>query len=356
MNVIRVASVPAAHPYVSAIVDPSLIDLLPDPVPLGATEHGQWWPPRWLEPDYLLGHIGDIDVLHVHFGFEGVGHDDLVAVADVLAAHRIPLVVTVHDLVNPHVDDQSPYDAKLGTLVRRADALTTLTAGAARRVADRWGAVPAVLPHPHLLPLDRVGARRTPASRPRVAVHGKFLRANIDPWPVVDTLVSSHLVPEAISLRVDLDENALTSPRADVRLPDRLANYRSLGVDVRIHPPFTDDELIDYLHEIDILVLPYRFGTHSGWIEACFDSGVLPVVPDCGLFHEQLACNTFGYGIGRFDEAGLLRAVDRAADQVRASPGGDDLVRRRMRATQRREVRHATAQLYRRLLDTAKIA
>ena len=356
MNVIRVASVPAAHPYVSAIVDPTLIALLPDPIPLDATVPGQWWPPRWLDPDYLLSHIDDIDVLHVHFGFEGVEHDDLVAVADVLAAHRVPLVVTVHDLVNPHMDDQSHYVAKLGTLVRRADALTTLTAGAARRVADRWDAVPAVLPHPHLLPIDRVGVRRTPASRPRVAVHGKFLRANIDPWPVVDALVDSHLVPESISLRVDLDANALTSPRADERLPGRLADYRSCGVDVRIHPPFTDRELVDYLHEIDILVLPYRFGTHSGWIEACFDSGVLPVVPDCGLFHEQLACNTFGYGTDRFDEAGLLCAVDRAAAAVRALPGGDDLDRRRMRATQRREVRRATAQLYRRLLDTARIA
>lgn len=356
MNVIRVASVPAAHPYVSAIVDPTAIALLPDPVPLGATEPGQWWPPRWLEPDHLLRHIDGVDVLHVHFGFEGVDHDRLLAVADVLAAHRVPLVVTVHDLLNPHVADQASYLAKLGTLVRRADALTTLTDGAARQVTDHWGAVASVLPHPHLLPIEHVGVRRTPPSRPRVAVHGKFLRANIDPWPVVDALVGSRLVPETISLRVDLDANALTSPRADARLPDRLADYRTRGVDVRIHPPFTDRELVDYLREIDIMVLPYRFGTHSGWIEACFDSGVLPVVPDCGHFREQQECNTFGFGVGRFDEAGLLAAVDRAAGQVRALPGGDDLGRRRHRATQRRQVRHATTQLYRQLLDTAKIA
>lgn len=353
---IRVASVPATHPYVSAIVDPATIALLPDPVPRGATEPGQWWPPRWLEPDHLLRHIDEIDVLHVHFGFEGVDHGDLVAVADALAAHGVPLVVTVHDLVNPHLDDQSGYVAKLATLVHRADALTTLTDGAARQITERWGAVAAVLPHPHLLPIEHVGARRTAPSRPRVAVHGKFLRANIDPWPVVDALVRSPLVPETISLRVDLDANALTSPRADAGLPDRLADYRSRGVDVRIHPPFTDRELIDYLREIDVMVLPYRFGTHSGWIEACFDSGVMPVVPDCGHSREQQACNVFGYGPGRFDEAGLLAAVQRAADEVRARPSGDDPGRRHRRATQRRQIRDATTRLYRRLLDTAKIA
>lgn len=356
MNVIRVASVPAAHPYVSAIVDPSVIALHPDPVPRGATEPGQWWPPRWLEPDHLLRHIDEIDVLHVHFGFEGVDHDDLVTVADVLARHRVPLVVTVHDLVNPHLDDQSGHVAKLETLVRRADALTTLTDGAARQIADRWGAVAAVLPHPHLLPIEHVGVRRRPPSRPRVAVHGKFLRANIDPWPVVDALADSSLVSETISLRVDLDANALTSPRADPRLADRLADYRSRGVDVRVHPAFTDRELIDYLREIDVMVLPYRFGTHSGWIEACFDSGVVPVVPDCGQFQEQHACTTFGYGPGRFDDAGLLAAVERAAGQVRALPSGDDLGRRHERATQRRQVRHATTRLYQQLLDTVKIA
>ncbi len=351
MNPIRVASVPAAHPYTTATVDTTHLTLLPDPVPPGASQPGQWWPPRWLDPQYIRARITEIDILHIHFGFETIGHDDLVMVADVLTAHGVPLVVTVHDLANPHLDDQSGHLAKLATLLHRADAVVTLTDGAARQIRDRWGVSATVLPHPHLLPIDEVGSRRARRTPPVVAVHAKSLRANIDPWPVMDTLVGA----QHFSLRLDLDENALTSPRADARLPELLGTYRDRGVDVRIHPPFTDDELVGYLRDIDILVLPYRFGTHSGWVEVCHDSGVIPVVPDCGQFHTQQPCATFGFGVGRFDEAGLLAAVDHAALQI-SGHTSDDLGRRRARARERDRVRWDTTELYRHLRETARTA
>ncbi|MEH3139075.1 MAG: glycosyltransferase [Mycobacterium kyogaense] len=349
MTLIRVASVPAAHPYISAIVDTTLLTLLPDPVPPGASQPGQWWPPQWLDPRYVLARVTEIDVLHVHFGFETVERDDLDAVADVLAAHDVPLVVTVHDLANPHLGDQTGHLAKLATLLHRADAVLTLTHGAARHIRRRWGITPMVLPHPHVVPIEQVGSPRMQRTPPVVAVHAKFLRANIDPWPVMNTLVAA----QHFSLRLDLDENALTSSRG-AHLAGRLDGYRERGVDVRVHPPFTDAELVDYLHDIDVLVLPYRFGTHSGWVEACHDCGVVPVVPDCGHFHEQQPCATFGFGIGRFDQASLLAAVTDAAAQV---PGrADDLSRRRMRAAERDGVRRDTASLYRRLRETARTA
>ncbi|MBX7454723.1 glycosyltransferase [Mycolicibacterium sp. 3033] len=331
-------------------MDTTLLSLLPDPVPPGASQPGQWWPPQWLDPQYLLARISEIDVLHVHFGFESVAHADLVAVADVLAAYGIPLVVTVHDLANPHLGDQADHVAKLATLVRRADTVITLTEGAARQILDRWGVSAMVLPHPHLLPLDQIGSPRAHRDVPVVAVHAKFLRANIDPWPVMDALIAA----QRVSRRLDLDENALGSPRADAQLADRLAGYREHGVDVRVHPPFTDAELVDFLHDIDILVLPYRFGTHSGWVEVCHDSGVIPVVPDCGHLHEQRPCATFGFGTGRFDEASLLAAVDDARGQVTGRT--DDLTRRRVRAAERDQVRRDTARLYRGLCRSARTA
>lgn len=350
MNLIRVASVPAAHPYITATVDTTLVTLLPDPVPPDASQPGQWWPPQWLDPQYVLAHVTEIDILHVHFGFESIEHDDLVAVADVLAAYGVPLVVTVHDLANPHLEDQTGHLAKLGTLLHRADAVITLTEGAAREVRDRWGVAATVLPHPHLLPIDQVGSPREHRTAPVVAIHAKFLRANIDPWPVMDTLLAA----QHVSLRLDLDGNALDSPRADEHLADRLAAYQARGVDVRVHPPFTDAELVGFLHDIDILVLPYRFGTHSGWVEACHDSGVVPVVPDCGHLHEQRPCTTFGFGLERFDRAGLLAAVDDALGQI--GDRTDDLTRRRARAAERDQVRQDTARLYRGLCRSARTA
>ena len=42
----------------------------------------------------------------------------------------LPLAVTVHDLANPHLDDQAGHLEKLGMLVHRAHVVVTLTDGA----------------------------------------------------------------------------------------------------------------------------------------------------------------------------------------------------------------------------------
>ena len=62
------------------------------------------------------------------------------------------LVVTVHDLRNPHDRDPSRHLEHLGILVTAADAVITLTPGAAAEIARRWSRTAAVVPHPTLLP------------------------------------------------------------------------------------------------------------------------------------------------------------------------------------------------------------
>jgi hypothetical protein len=49
----------------------------------------------------------------------------------------------------------------------------------------------------------------------------------------------------------------------------------------------TDPELWHSLTELDATILPYRFGTHSGWLEACRDLGTTVIVPTCGYYVEQ---------------------------------------------------------------------
>ena len=57
-------------------------------------------------------------------------------------------------------------------------------------------------------------------------------------------------------------------------------------------------------------VLPYRFGTHSGWIELCRDLGVHVLAPDCGHYADQWSqVRTFGNN----ERAGLDGASLRAA-------------------------------------------
>ena len=56
-----------------------------------------------------------------------------------LRRHDKPLVLTVHDLRNPHHDTAQLHDAQLGVLVPAADALITLTPGAAATIRRPLG-------------------------------------------------------------------------------------------------------------------------------------------------------------------------------------------------------------------------
>jgi hypothetical protein len=121
--------------------------------------------------------------------------------------------------------------------------------------------------------------------------------------------------------------------------------YRRAGVDVRVHPRFSDTELIGYLTEVDVAVLPYVFGTHSGWVEAFHDAGTTVLTPDCGFFTEQHGTLEYGYGPDGLDDAGLRRAVTTALNAL-GDTTGEDLGRRDRRRRERDDVRNAMVDLY----------
>jgi len=122
-----------------------------------------------------------------------------------------------------------------------------------------------------------------------------------------------------------------------------------------VHQRFSDAELAEYLTEVDVVVLPYVFGTHSGWVEACHDAGTTVVAPDCGFFTEQHGAHEYGYGLDGLDAASLERAVTAALADL-ARPGHDDLARRERRLLERTEVGNAMVDLYRSAVVSASAA
>ena len=106
-------------------------------------------------------------VVHLHFGFEHLTVEALGDWVRQLRRHRLALVLTVHDLQNPHLADQSRYQQLLRLLVAEADAVITLTAWAAAVIERVHGRAAHVIPHPHVVPLARVAAPVAPPSAPR---------------------------------------------------------------------------------------------------------------------------------------------------------------------------------------------
>ncbi|HCS57708.1 MAG TPA: glycosyltransferase family 1 protein [Gordonia polyisoprenivorans] len=341
---LRVASVPASHVYVrhlaSSSPDTALqrpVIRLPDPVPAdGATVPGGWWPPLMLDPRWIADHADDFDVFHLHFGFDAIAPDTIAAVIGELDRHGKPLVYTVHDLRNPHHPEPGAHEQALDLLIPAATRVITLTPGAAEEISSRWGREAAVLPHPHVVPETRLSPtrpRHTTTDEPFVVgVHTKSVRANMDPLPVIHTLLEAAAQSPDIVIRIDAHDeifepgNHWYNPDFGVELL-ALANHPRARV--QIHPYFDDTALWDYLAGLSASVLPYRFGTHSGWLEACHDLGTAVIAPSCGYYHQQQDCATFDFTESTFAEESLAQALDEVRQTPTRRPSRAERLRQR---------------------------
>ncbi|MGR6740832.1 hypothetical protein ACU6RU_02195 [Microbacterium sp. F1-18] len=351
---VRVVAVPAGHPYVRRVTDAAGIDLLPDPPVPGAAE-GVWWPPVALDPDWIRRNADRADILHVHFGTESFPAEHLTACVEEAHAAGWAVVFTVHDLTHPQLSDQSTYAAQLDELVPLADALVTLTPGAAAEVRDRWGRDALVLPHPAILHEGKSPSVVAVSEELRVGMHLKDLRPGTDGPTSTRTLVAAierlraeghHAVAEIRMHRSVRDQDARDEVRSAVaghphavlveqgRLPDAALNAALSG--------------------LDVCVLPYRYGSHSGWLELCWDLGVPVAVPDVGHFADQHDdASTASFRPGDVETlTAALRSLLSCDDAARpGSIARAELIEQRR--TRRREQDAATASahagLYRRL-------
>lgn len=141
----------------------------------------------------------------------------------------------------------------------------------------------------------------------------------------VDVLLNERVRDEATALRIAA---AIDAPRVDLRRTPRLS----------------DAGIEQWLRGLDVFVLPYRHGTHSGWVELCHDLGVRVAGTDVGHVGAQ---HPAGFSVIDLDDPLTL------ADAVRNTPltRGDEReallrTRRRERLTERDAVRAAHAALY----------
>ncbi|WP_345508366.1 glycosyltransferase [Terrabacter aeriphilus] len=361
-----IASVPAGHVYVRHLDPPvgaPTVVRLADPRPRADVPDAQWWPPRMLEPGWVDAHADDFDLMHVHFGFDAVSPADLEDLVACLRRHGKPLVLTVHDLRNPHQLDRALHDAQLDVLVPAADALLTLTRGAAQQVRTRWGREATVVPHPHVVEEPRLSLprrQRRPGDPFVVGVHAKSLRAGMDPLPVIEAVAEALPLMPGARLRVDAHTDVMTPgfARHDEGLATRLRELeRRADIELHVHDYFTDDELWDYLESLDVSLLPYRFGTHSGWLEACHDLGTTVIAPDCGYYADQRPCLLYAVAhdsdsdSGRSERpvaTGSLRDALLTAHRERPQWRADPLERARERA----EIARVHDEVYAAVLDT----
>ena len=379
-QLVRVASVPASHVYVRHIapIDGDVaapggpaaaardggvrVVRLADPHPDDPSRSAEqrWWPPVMLDAGWVREHADDFDIFHLQFGFDARTPDELRDLVAELRRHDKPFVYTVHDLRNPHHLDRAQHDAQLDVLIPAADAVITLTDGAAYEIKRRWARRAVVLSHPHVVDFEtmrriqhaRLDSQRDRArhddSGYRIGLHLKSLRANMNPVPVIGAMLDAiDGLPGAV-LQIDGHRDILepTGARYDDELAQLLRASADAGrIDLRIHDYFDDTQLWEYLASLDLSVLPYRFGTHSGWLEACRDLGTAVLAPNCGYYRDQAPVLLYLQDDDGLDADSLGSAVVRAYDE---RPLFSITVDERRR--QRDAVSDAHAALYRDLL------
>lgn len=285
---VRIASIPASHPYVRAVTAHPRIAVLPDPRPAGADE-GVWWPPVILDPAWIRRNRNDADLLHLHFGTESFTPGHLVRTLDAAAEVGWPAVFTVHDLEHPQLSDQRAYRDQLDILIARADALVTLTEAAADTIETTWGRRPAVLPHPRLLAEAPAASEPRPVAT-RIGMHLKDIRPGVDAVGATRRLIGA--VRALQDARDGSPVEAVIGMHRSVRDTGARDAVRALTaheprVTLVEHDRLGDDELARELGGLDACVLPYRTGSHSGWLELCWDLGVPVAFPAIGFFADQ---------------------------------------------------------------------
>jgi beta-1,4-mannosyltransferase len=354
---IRVASVPCDQIYIRHLEsweEPQGVTVhrLEDPVPLTGPHSVEalWWPPAMLAPRWVEENHEGFDIMHIHFGFDSLDPVMMEALVTSLRRYGKPLVYTVHDLINPHQVNAQAHRALLDVLIPAADYLITLTDGAAAEIQAVWGVTAHVLPHPHVADfptMERLRAARSMdwsenvTTVRRVGVHLKGLRANIDPG-IIDPLARVTAALPSTILQINIHRQVLDPAHADYRpvLTEKLLRGAEKGHwELHSHEYFTETELFDYLASLDVCLLPYRFGTHSGWLEAALDVGTPVIVPECGHYRDQHASVVqYRLGADGADEASLWGAVQ--AQLGKKGPVG-------LSASERQQQRRFLAQAHR---------
>ena len=316
LDVVRLASVPFADPYVDAVLPAGVVRVGP---PTG--------PNPWLDVAHLQEHAADLDVLHLHTGCARVAALAGQCWTEELRRLGIPLVVTVHGLVGD--GDPAGFAAHLAAVVANAEVVLTLTPGAADEIADRFGRTAIVVAHPSVTePVPELGAERG------------LVGLRLDPTVPDPVLLVRAALSGAVSgggrLRVLVDEAVAPC------LVPAVAEAAGRGeLELVVHPRAGWPAQLQQLH---VAVLPERPGTHSRDVEICRDVGTRVVAPGRGWVPDQWA-DVVGYGTdaaGAPDPVSISAAIAAALTRPMARPAD-----RAWRAEQRAAVARVHADVYR---------
>lgn len=265
--------VPHEAAYLAHAIDREAVELVEVPTPVDAA--------------CIREAAGELDILHLHQGLAAVVPlGEPAGLVAALERHRIPMVLTLHQPPPPGVGADG---AVLDMVVPAADTVITLSPPAGGIVRTRWSVDPLVLRHPHVATLDRIAAAQATPRAP-------------GPWRI--GLLPGGAPRDAAALAQGV-EALVQDHGVTIDIPAR---------DVRIDASTT----VDWVAQLDLLVLPPGRWGSGGWVELCRDLGTACVVP-ADAREVVLAAAASYPGTGAAPEV-VTRAIARALSALPVTP------------------------------------
>jgi len=275
-----------------------------------------------------------LDVVHLHH----IEFEPIALQRELLRECRrsgTQVVFTAHD-VTPIFISPKEYQERVRLLVRADVPFVCLTPAAEQAVHLGFEAHrSSLVPHGYVMPPGHATTRVAATGPTRFLLFGS-LRTNRD----------VELALHCWRFARDLRDSTLTLQlRAPSRasLAEEAAAWQAIGqhssdprLTINVLPFPSDEDVATALSESDCLLLPYRWASHSGQLEAAFDAGVLPVASRVGCLPDQVALHgdlvdepiwfdwsdgaTFSYGTR------LLSAMERAQAMIQSGWQAPNLV------------------------------
>jgi len=276
------------------------------------------------------------DVIHIHFEYHYVNYDDFLEMLKYFKDKNKPIVWTMHDRRSNDIESINDliYE-KL--LFEYADQIITLTNGCKDWILNKFGdhkRTIEVIAHGYIEDPSRILELKEGVLKNDdlfTILIGNF-RANKDIFlPVANFLILDSMKNK--KLRILCNPMPMHFDHSDIE--ENVKNFFFLTVNnprvELVCRPYIEHDLITRTFlESHAVLLPYKWGTHSGQLELARDCGCHVIVPDVGFYKEQWdKVESFNISDGKKESYSIRFADVLASVSKKGSLGPDTEFRKR---------------------------
>lgn len=285
MKEMRVLSLPSRHPYTSKLNVNGIVFVNPN---------DDLFSSGLCSPEYLNKNHppSSYDIVHIHFSFDRLTLEKFENILKYFRSHRKPIVWTAHSRESQRIRNygEGRYQQ---LLFHYADRVISPTKRAVKWLEKRYGR------HHHAIVVIPLGFMADPRDIKRLQKKAKKdpllftmligeFRQNKE---FVQSIINFLQCSDLADYRLQLIFKPMSLYDDIGRISDEMSFFYLLMQHPRIEtlsrPEITNDELNSAFLRSHAIILPYRWGTHSGQIELAKDCGCHVVASNVGFYKEQ---------------------------------------------------------------------